>query len=137
MRILKEIEIPITICVSYTILSLINTVSDLIKGRETNPANSLMVLLLSSIAVIVLSIHHLFDEWNPILMMIAQYVIAMGLVMLVVYLGSFIEPVSEGGYKDVFVSFTIPYIIGAVIYYIEVFRYAHKQNQLLQEIKKN
>lgn len=137
MRILKGIEIPITICVSYTILSLINTVSDLIKGRETNPANSLMVLLLSSIAVIVLSIHHLFDEWNPILMMIAQYVIAMGLVMLVVYLGSFIEPVSEGGYKDVFVSFTIPYIIGAVIYYIEVFRYAHKQNQLLQEIKKN
>ena len=87
MKILKGIEIPITICVSYTILSLINTVFDLIKGRDTNPANSLMVLLFSSIAVIVLSMHHLFDEWNPILMIIVQYAIAMGLVMLVVYLG--------------------------------------------------
>lgn len=136
MKILKGIEIPITICVSYTILSLINTVFNLIKGRDTNPANSLMVLLFSSIAVIVLSMHHLFDEWNPILMIIVQYAIAMGLVMLVVYLGSFIEPVSEGGYREVFVSFTIPYIIGSVFYYIEVFHSAYKQNRLLQEIKK-
>lgn len=136
MKILKGIEIPITICVSYTILSLINTVFDLAKGRDSNPENTLMVFLLSSIAVVVLSMHHLFDEWNPILMIIVQYVIAMGLVMLVVYVGSFFEPVNKDGYRDVFISFTIPYMIGAAIYYIEVFRSAYRQNQLLQEIKK-
>lgn len=44
--------------------------------------------------------------------------------------------VAKDGYKDAFLSFTIPYTIGAVIYYIEVFRSVHRQNQLLQDIIK-
>ena len=109
---------------------------DLIKGRDTNPLNSLLVFILSAIAVIVLSFHHLFDEWNPLLMILIQYIIAIALMMLVVYIGTLFEPMDEGGYREVFVSFSITYAIGAVIYYIEVFRSAYKQNQLLQEIKK-
>lgn len=135
MKILKGVEIPITICVSYTILSIVNTVFELVKGTKSNPINALFMLLFTSIAVFVLSIHHLFDEWNPLLMILVQYVIAIGLVMLVVFLGSFVEPVDEGGYRDIFLSFTIPYAIGAVFYYIEVFRSAHRQDELLQEIK--
>ncbi len=137
MKILTGVEIPITICVSYTILSVFNAALSLLNGKEQiSSANSLAMLLFTTIAVLVLSIHHLFDEWNPILMIIIQYVIAMALVFLVVFLIGFIEPVSEGGYYDIFISFTIPYIIGAVFYYIEVFRCAYRQDRILQEIKK-
>lgn len=135
MKILKGVEIPIAICVSYTILSIVNIIFDLCRGRETGSHyNSLAMLLLCSIAVLVLSLHHLFDEWPPIVMIIIQYVIAMGLVLLLVFISGFFEEVSEGGYRDIIISFTIPYIIGAFIYYISLFRTARRQDKLIQEI---
>ncbi len=135
MRILKGVEIPVTICVSYTVLSIANAVFSLFAGRtEGTHWNSIVMLLWTSIAVFVLSIHHLFDEWSPALMIVVQYMIAMGLVFLTVFIGSFFEEVSEGGYFDVFVSFTWPYVIGALLYYISLFRSAKRQDRMIQEI---
>ncbi len=135
MKILKGIEIPISICISYTILSMVNVILDLLKGKDSGSHyNSLAMLLLCTIAVLVLSIHHLFDEWPPIVMIIVQYIIAMGLVLLFVFISSFFSEISEGGYEDIIVSFTIPYIIGAFIYYSSVFRSAKRQDKLIQEI---
>ncbi len=135
MRILRGVEIPIAICISYTILSMINVIIDLLRGRASGSHyNSIAMLLLCTIAVLVLSIHHLFDEWSPVLMIIIQYVIAMGLVLLLVFISSFFTEVSEGGYKDIIISFTVPYMIGAFIYYSSVFRSAKRQDRLIQEI---
>lgn len=135
MRMLKGVEIPITICVSYTILSIANAVFSLLAGRmEGSYGNSVVMLLWTSIAVFVLSIHHLFDEWSPAAMIAVQYMIAMGLVFLTVFIGSFFEEVSEGGYRDVFLSFTWPYVIGAMVYYISLFQTAKRQDKLIQEI---
>ncbi len=59
MRILKGIEIPITICISYTILSIFNAAISMIRGIEMGThMNSVMMLVWCSIAVFVLSIHH-------------------------------------------------------------------------------
>lgn len=136
MKILKGVEIPITICISYTILSITNAVLSLINGNPTGDhSNSLMMLLWTSIAVFILSIHHLFDEWAPLLMIVVQYVIAMGLVFLSVWIPSFFTELSPSAYKDAFTSFTIPYIIGGIFYYISVFRAAARQNKLLLEIQ--
>ena len=57
--------------------------------------------------------------------------------MLTMIIGGFFEPVSKGGYKDTFISFTIPYVFGAIIYYIRVFQSVHRQNRLLQDIIKD
>lgn len=135
MRIIKGVEIPISICVSYTILSIANAVLSMINGTmEGTHTNSILMLVWTSIAVFVLSIHHLFEEWSPVAMIAIQYLIAMGLVFLTLFLGSFIDDVSEGGYWDAFVSFTVPYMIGAAVYYISLFRSAKRQDQLIQEI---
>ena len=68
-------------------------------------------------------------------MIVIQYAIVLGIVMLFVFIIGQFDPVSEGGYWEVFLSFTIPYAAGACIYYIDVFRTAKKQNELLYEIK--
>ncbi|MBO5487338.1 MAG: hypothetical protein J5988_10505, partial [Eubacterium sp.] len=66
MKILKGVEIPIAICVSYTILSIVNAVLCLINGRESSSnVNAVMMLFFCSIAVLVLSIHRLFDAAAP------------------------------------------------------------------------
>lgn len=135
MRILKGIEIPIAICISYTVISIANAVLCLMAGRESSSnGNALTMLLWCFIAVFILSIHHLFEEWPPAVMILCQYLIAMGLVTLSVYIGSFFEELSEHGYRDMFFSFTIPYIIGGGIYYISLFRTARRQDKLIQEI---
>lgn len=135
MRILKGIEIPITICISYTILSIFNAVTSMMIGIDMGTHfNSVVMLLWCSIAVFILSIHHLFEDWSPIGMIIIQYLIAVCLVFLSIYLMSFFEEVAEGGYRDAFISFTIPYIIGAIFYYISLYNAAKRQNKLIQQI---
>lgn len=135
MKILKGVEIPIAICISYTILSIVNAVLCLINGQESSSnVNAVMMLFFCSIAVLVLSIHRLFDAAAPVVMILLQYVIAMGLVFLSVYIVSFFEQVSKDGYRDIFISFTVPYFIGGVVYYISLFRAAKRQDKLLEEI---
>lgn len=92
------------------------------------------MLLFISIAILVLSLHHLFDEWPPAVMIAVQYIIAIGLVFLTVYLFSFFEEIGENGYRDILLNFTIPYIIGGMVYYISLFLSVKRQNNLLTQI---
>ena len=128
-------EILLTICVSYTIISACSAIVNMLMGGETSNLNTLSMLVFTSIAVLILYMHQLFERISPLLMIVIQYVIALGLVMLYVFLVGLVEPVAERGYRDIFISFTVPYIIGAVVYYISVFKQARQQDALLQEIK--
>ena len=49
---------------------------------------------------------------------------------------SFFDEMHPDGYRDMFWSFTIPYVIGAVIYYVSLFLEIKKANRLLQNMKK-
>ncbi len=129
-------EILLTICVSYTLISFGATIMNMLSGSETNNMNTISMLVFTSIAVLVLYTHQIFDEVSPLVVIVIQYGVAMGWVMLYVFIVGLFEPVAEGGYWDIFVSFTIPYVIGAIVYYISVFHQAHQQDALLQEIKK-
>ena len=129
-------EILLTICVSYTLISIGTTILNMLVGSETNNMNTISMLVFTSIAVLVLYTHQIFDKVSPLVMIVIQYVIALGLVMLYVFIVGLFDPVAEGGYRDIFVSFTIPYVIGALVYYISVFYQAQQQDALLQEIKK-
>lgn len=129
-------EMLIYICVSYTIISLIDAGMCMSHGRfQLSAVNSFYQLVFTTIAVVILYSHNLFERVSPLVMVIIQYVLAMGTVFLFVYIQSFFIELHPDGYKDVFRSFTTFYIIGAGIYYIYVFRDAKKQNDLLQEIK--
>ena len=129
-------EILLTICVSYTLISIGTTILNMLSGSENNNMNTISMLVFTSIAVLVLYTHQIFDKVSPLVMIVIQYVIALGLVMLYVFIVGLFDPVAEGGYRDIFVSFTIPYVIGALVYYISVFYQAQQQDALLQEIKK-
>lgn len=129
-------EILLSICVSYTILNVSNSAVSLMNGYEFTPnSNSLNMILWTSIAVLTLYAHHLFDKVSPLVMIICQYVFAMSCVLLIVYVQSLTEEMHPNGYRDVFLSFTIPFIIGGFIYYYQVYKHAKKDNALLKEIQ--
>lgn len=76
-------------------------------------------------------------EWGFNLEEFEANYVALFCVMLFVFIVGQFNPISEGGYRDIFLSFTVPYVIGACVYYIDVFQTAKKQNELLDEIKKS
>ena len=69
-------------------------------------------------------------------MIIIQYVLAVVLIFLVIFIASLIEPVSPRGWFEFFRSFTIPYIIGAALYYYRVFKETKEQDEMIKEIQK-
>ena len=125
------------LCCSYTIVSVIGAIINMIFGYQTNNVNVVMMFIFCNIAVFVLSIHKLFDAFSPLAMIIIQYVIALGLCFLVIFIASLIiEPVSPRGWFEFFRSFTIPYVIGAGLYYYRLYREAKDQDKMIKEIQK-
>ena len=125
------------LCCSYTIVSVIGAIINIIFGYQTNNVNVVMMFIFCNIAVFVLSIHKLFDAFSPLAMIIIQYVIALVLCFLVIFIASlFIEPVSPRGWFEFFRSFTIPYIIGAALYYYRLYKEAKDQDEIIKEIQK-
>ena len=124
------------LCCSYTIISVIGAIINIVLGYQTNNANVVMMFIFCNIAVFVLSIHKLFDAFSPLAMIIMQYVLALLLIFLVIFITSFIEPVSPRGWFEFFRSFTIPYIIGAALYYYKIFKETKDQNEMIKEIQK-
>lgn len=137
---MKKVNLPemlIAICICYTILSLVNAGLNLATGREDiSASNSFNMILWTSLGAGILYTHHYFQRLSPLVMVISQYAIAMGLIFASIYIEGQFVPIHPNGYRDAFRSFTIPYIIGAIIYYVHIFREAKRQNILLQEIKK-
>ena len=125
------------LCCSYTIVSVAGAIINMIFGYQTNNVNVVMMFIFCNIAVFVLSIHKLFDAFSPLAMIIIQYVIALGLCFLVIFIASLIiEPVSPRGWFEFFRSFTIPYIIGAALYYYRLYKEAKDQDKMIKEIQK-
>lgn len=96
--------------------------------------NSVMMLLWSGIAVVCLYTYSFFDRWHPAVVITLQYIVAQTVVMGTIWIAGFFGEQSKNAYRDAFRSFTLFYVIGAVIYYVETFRSAKRANKLLNEI---
>ena len=126
------------LCCSYTLVSVFGAIVNIISGTQTNNINVIMMFLFCVVACLVLNLHKLFDRFSPLFMIVSQYVIAIGLVMLIFYLAAFIcnETVTSRNAYEVFRSFTIPYVIGAAVYYYSLYIEVKNQNKILQTIQK-
>ena len=69
------------------------------------------------------------------LFILMQYILAVIIVLGTTYLLGRFDEISQGGYFDMWRSFTVIYILGATGYYIEILRYVKKQNKWIEEVK--
>ncbi|MDE5908392.1 MAG: hypothetical protein K2H52_06620 [Lachnospiraceae bacterium] len=132
----KQNFFPI-ICICFTLLSIGNVILEaIVLGKFGNDQqNLLLMLLLSVLAVAVLSQHYRFGNFPLLLVILVQYLLLIGIVMLITWISSFFESLHESAYRDMFLSFTIPYIIGAIIYYVSLFFEIKHANKALEEIR--
>ena len=128
-------EIALVICVSYTILSMVAAIVNTIAGTQTSNANAIMMLILTTISVSVLYLYQLLDRFSPIFTITLQYLIALVLAGIALFIWNLFDEISGNGYLDFFVSFTVFYAIGAVIFYVMTYLETKKMNELLQDIQ--
>lgn len=123
------------ICISYTMVSVSGAVVNVLSGTKTSNSNTIIMFGLCLIASLVLSLHKLFVNFSPLLMIILQYVIVVSLCAGFLFILSFIDPISPKGWLEYFRSFTIPYIIIAAIYYYSLYAEAKNQDKMVKEIQ--
>lgn len=138
MKLINKRNICPIICITYTIVSITLTVSEILNKRMINltQINMFLFLVLSILGVGVLSQHYRFEKFSPLTVIIMQYVIAVAIIIISLWVASFFIDVHPDGYRDMTLSFSLPYFIGAIIYYFYLRLEVRKQNRLLNNIKK-
>lgn len=138
MRIIDKKQFIPTVCVVYTILSIGKIGVEFVFQKEFGnfQANLLVMLLFSFLATLVLSQHYRLDRLPLLFVMLLQYVGMIAVVMLFTWILSFRTELHPEGYHDMFWSFTIPYLIGAAVYYVALFLEVRKADRLIQKLKK-
>lgn len=96
--------------------------------------NIFTMLVITIVATFILSLHKYLQNVPVVPVMILQYVILIGCVMGGLWIMSQFSEMNPEGYKDMFWTVTIPYVILAGIYYISFFLEVKKANVLLSEL---
>lgn len=137
MKIIDRHNFFETGCVIFTILAFGKIVLEaIVQGAFGNyQENLLMMLFLSFLATFVLSQHYRFQKYPLLAVILVQYVFLAGVLLLVAWIMGHFQELHEDAYRDMFLSFSIPYAVGAVIYYIVLFYEIKRANQVLKEIK--
>ncbi len=139
MKLVNRKNLIPVICITYTVVSVSLTIIETLIKREINATqlNIFMFLLLSILGVGVLSQHYRLERFSPLAMVIIQYLAAVVIILISLKAASYFTYVHPDGYKDMVISFSVPYFIGAVIYYISLILEVRKQNRILEKIKQD
>lgn len=137
MKIIHKSNFFSTVCVVFTLLVLGKLVLEyIVQGAWGNyQGNLLVIFVLSTVATFVLSQYYRFQKYPLLAVMIVQYLVLIGGVMLFTWISGFFAPLHEDGYRDMFLSFSIPYAIGVVVYYMALFHEVRKVNGVLRKIR--
>ena len=102
---------------------------------ENYQQNLLIMLVLSIMAVFVLSQYYRFQKYPLVVVIVVQYILLIAGIMLFTWISGFFTTLHENAYRDMFLSFSIPYAVGVVIYYAALFHEVKSVNQILRKIK--
>ena len=136
MKVVKEYLL--SVCVVYTILSLVKIFMEGISSYQ-DPYYVMtfgMMFVVTCFATFVLIMHRIFDKVPLVFVMIGQYIVVIGGVMLGLFVMSKLVEVSPNAYRELFLQITVPYIVLAGIYYVSYFNEVRRANHNLSELKK-
>ena len=128
-----------TVCTVYTCVVIWKVIVETLQGviDVQYGKNLLIMFLITCLATAILYSYEKLQRFPLVPVIIGQYVLIIGIVLG----GSFfaekigITQIDVGGYRDLFISVTVPYGVGAIIYYVVFFINIRKANQMLQKLR--
>ena len=124
------------VCISFTLIVcgklILEKLTDFTDKHYTE--NIFTCLGFSVFITLILSLHYYLQRFPFIPVFLGQYAVTVALVFLLVWVSGHFSENSPNAYRDMFISVTIPFIIGAAVYYIYFFMQIKKANKMLENI---
>lgn len=138
MKLINRKNFISIVCISFTLLVCFKLLSEYAAGFTDRyyTQNILMCLVFSVFITFILSIHYYLQNLPFLPVLIGQYVITIGLTVLGIWIAGHFTDEAPTAYDDMIYSVTIPFIVGAIIYYVSFFRQIRKANAALDELNK-
>jgi hypothetical protein len=138
MKLINKKNFLPTVCVVYTVISLSKIIMESIflNTQDNSYVNFIWILGISVISTYILSLHYYLQRFPLVPVIAGQYLIVLAIVTLGVFIEGQFVPLHVNAYRDMFWSVTIPYIIGALIYYVQFWLEIKKANKLIKDLKK-
>jgi xanthine/uracil permease len=139
MKIIDRHNYISVVCVCFTLVVCGKLILEKLTGftDEFYIENIFICLGICVLATFILSMHYYLQNLPFIPVVIGQYVLLIGVIFASIWISSRFIDMSPSAYKDMFVSVTIPYVIGAAAYYISYFWQIKKANDILITINYN
>ncbi|MCR5032946.1 MAG: hypothetical protein K6A92_08785 [Lachnospiraceae bacterium] len=135
MKLINRKNFISIVCISFTLIVcgklLLEKSTGFVDRYYTE--NIFTCLGISVLATFVLSLHYYLQRFPFIPVMIGQYIALIGFVFLCIRIMGHFTDQAPSAYRDMFVSVTIPYIIGAVVYYVSYFWQIKKANEFFSK----
>lgn len=137
MKIINRNNFIPVVCVVYTVLSVGKIVLEAIAQQRFGDyqGNLLTILLFSFLGTGIISQHYRLAQLPLLLVALLQYGVLTSVVMLFTWGTGFFTDLHPDAYRDMFWSFTIPYIVTAAAYYVALYMEIRKANRLLKQMK--
>lgn len=136
MKIIDRHNFISVVCVSFTLIVCGKLLCEKLIGFTDRfyTENIFTCLLVCVLATFILSLHYYLQRFPFIPVVIGQYVLLMGVIFALIWIGSKYTDMAPSAYKDMFVSVTIPYVLGAAAYYISYFIEIKKANEFFSKL---
>ena len=138
MKIINRNNFFSIVCISFTLIVCGKLLIEKIQGFTDiyYTENIFTCLGVCVLATAILAIHYYLQHLPFIPVVIGQYLLLIGFVFAGIWIGGHFTENAPSAYRDMFVSVTIPYAIGAIVYYISFFWQIKKANEILRNLDK-
>jgi len=132
MKIINRNNFISIVCTSFTLIVCGKLLLEKSMGFVDTyyTENIFTILGVSVLATGILSLHYYLQRFPFIPVVIGQYFLLIGVVFAAIWIAGIFTDNAPSAYRDMFVSVTIPYVIGAVVYYISFFYQIKKANEV-------
>ena len=136
MKLINKRNFVSIVCIFFTLI----TCGKLLYERALNftdryyTDNIFTILGFSVLITLILSLHFYLQKYPFWLVIIAQYALTVGIVFLAIFIHGRFSTNAPTAYWDMFVSITIPFLIGALVYYICFFVQIKRANKVLEKL---
>lgn len=127
------------VCIAFTLMVTFKLVFEKLIGHVDRYYTENILLCLGFCVMIpaVLSVHYYLQRFPFLPVLIVQYLVVVALTIAIVAIVDTVSGTSTSAFADMIVSMTIPYFVGAFIYYAIFFRQVKKANAILNELVNN
>lgn len=136
MKLINKRNFVSIVCIFFTLITCGKLLLEKAYGFTDKyyTDNIFTILAFSVLITLILSLHFYLQRFPFLLVLIAQYALTVGIVFLAIFIHGQFSENAPTAYWDMFVSITIPFFVGALVYYICFFAQIKKANRILEKL---